>query len=280
MRIKPAVLLLTMLMILLSVTPVLAETCTLCGGEAAGSTYLCADCLTALLRKEESPSTIAITEMLPNADGSVTLIWEDSAANGPYTVYYELLDRAPTPFGWTAVRGTESTAVTLTQLVPGVSYVFTVADAAGNRTKANYYAPAAKDGNEIGAKIRIHTKLIKPNNDGKVLEYPWRVHEFTEENGWQHGLYVKLAYSMLRADRNYAFRLAVEAPNGFADVVYSGSLTLTYGKSEVPAWGFVEMDDYFSYLTRYYGGIPTGEYLVTLYFNGQQIYTTSFDVTE
>ena len=89
---------------------------------------------------------------------------------------------------------------------------------------------------------------------------------------------MKLAYSMLRKTRYYAFSVTVEAPNGFADVVLSGDITLNYGKSEVPAWGFIALDDYFSYLERYYGGVPTGEYLVTMNFDGKPAYTVSFEV--
>ena len=257
--------------------PVLAEECILCGAESGSDAYLCADCLLELLAEKDVSGGLEITDVAVNDNGSVTLSWSDSAGSGPYNVYYELLERAPVPFGWTAAAGMTGNAITLTQLVPGVSYVFTVEDAAGSRVEAVYYAPKVEDGNEIGAKIRIHTKLRK---DRKVLEYPWSASEIAEDNGREHGLYVKMAYSMLRKTRYYAFCITVEAPNGFADVIYSGDLTLNYGKSEVPAWGFVELDDYFSYLERYYGGVPTGEYLVTMHFNGNVVYSVPFTVNE
>ncbi len=257
--------------------PALAEECILCGAESGSDAYLCADCLLELLAEKDVSGGLEITDVAVNDNGSVTLSWSDSAGSGPYNVYYELLERAPVPFGWTAAAGMTGNAITLTQLVPGVSYVFTVEDAAGSRVEAVYYAPKVEDGNEIGAKIRIHTKLRK---DRKVLEYPWSASEIAEDNGREHGLYVKMAYSMLRKTRYYAFCITVEAPNGFADVIYSGDLTLNYGKSEVPAWGFVELDDYFSYLERYYGGVPTGEYKVSMHFDGKHVYTVTFDVSE
>lgn len=271
---------LLMLVLALMLTPALpaaAEACSLCGGETGSDAYLCANCLLGLLEEKDISGGLTIEGVFPNADGSVTLVWDDAADNGPYNVYYELLERAPMPFGWTAATGLSANALTLTQLAPGVSYVFAVEDASGNRAETAYYAPAVQLGNDIGAKIRIHTKV---RYDDKDLYLPFSASEIMQDNGKAHGLYLKLAYSMLARERNYAFSLTVEAPNGFTDVVLSGALTLNYGKSEVPAWGFIALDDYFSCLERYYGGVPTGEYKVTMNFDGKPAYAVEFEVKE
>ena len=72
----------------------------------------------------------------------------------------------------------------------------------------------------------------------------------------------------------------MKAPNDFTDVIFSGTLELLYGRSAVPVWGFIPVDDYFELLQSYYGSIPTGEYDVTLYFNGNEVYTEPFTVVE
>ncbi len=257
--------------------PAAAEGCALCGSETGSDAYLCADCLLGLLEEEDVSGGLIVEGLSPNADGSVTLTWSDTADNGPYSVYYELLERAPIPFGWTAATGVRGSAVTLSQLAPGVSYIFAVEDASGNRVEKAYYAADMQVGNDIGAKIRIHTKV---RYDDKDLYLPFSASEIMQDNGKAHGLYLKMAYSMLARERNYAFSLTVEAPNGFKDVVLSGEMTLNYGKSEVPAWGFIALDDYFSYLERYYGGVPTGEYKVTMNFDGKPAYAVSFGVKE
>ena len=278
MRGKPVMRLLLMLSaLLLLALPAAAEGCALCGSETGSDAYLCADCLLGLLAEEDVSGGLTVEGVFPNADGSVTLTWSDTADNGPYSVYYELLERAPVPFGWTAATGVRGSAVTLSQLAPGVSYVFAVEDASGNRVEKAYYAAAMQLGNDIGAKIRIHTKV---RYDDKDLYLPFSASEIMQDNGKAHGLYLKMAYSMLARERNYAFSLTVEAPNGFKDVVLSGALTLNYGKSEVPAWGFIALDDYFSYLERYYGGVPTGEYKVTMNFDGKPAYAVCFGVRE
>ncbi len=63
-------------------------------------------------------------------------------------------------------------------------------------------------------------------------------------------------------------------------MIFSGTLELHHGNSGVPAWGFIPLDDYFDLLMNYYGGIPTGVYDVTLYFNGQRVYSAPFTVND
>ena len=62
--------------------------------------------------------------------------------------------------------------------------------------------------------------------------------------------------------------------------IFSGNLELHHGVSAIPVWGFIPVDDYFALLQDYYGGIPTGEYDVTLFFNGQKVWSVPFTVNE
>lgn len=279
MRVNSVLRLLALAMVLLMSLslPALAEGCALCGEETGSDTYLCADCMLNLLAEKDTAGELEIIDAQANDDGSVTLSWRDAANNGPYCVYYGLLDSAPVPFGWMAAQNVRGHAVTLTQITPGVSYVFTVADASGHQAAHIFYAPALENGNEIGARLCIRTEI---RLDDKLMEVPFSASEIMLDNGREHGLYINLTYSMLRRTRNYAFTVTVEAPSGFADVVLSGSMTLNSGRSEVPAWRFVGLDDYFSYLERYYGGVPAGEYLVTINFDGKPVHTASFMVKE
>lgn len=266
------------LVLMLSLSlPAFAEDCALCGVETGSDAYLCAACMLNLLSEKDIAGGLEITGAQVNENGSVTLTWQDEANNGPYCVYYELLDTAPVPFGWTAAQSLSGKSITLNHLAPGVSYVFTVADASGHQAEHIFYAPALGNGNEIGAKIRISTKVRR---DNLMKEMPLSASEIMLDNGREHGLYLKLSYSMLRKTRNYAFTITVEAPGGFVDVVMSGDLVLNAGRSELAAWDFIALDDYFSYLERYFGGVPTGEYLVTMNFDGKPAHTVSFVVNE
>ncbi len=278
MRIHMITRLVLALVLMLSLAmPAQAESCALCGQESGNENYLCADCLLTLLEEKDLSGGLSIVGAAPNEDGSVTLIWDDTANNGPYNVYYELLERAPVPFGWTAETGVQTNAATLDQLVPGVSYVFTVEDASGNKADYIYYAPNVKLGNKVGAKIRVTTKMRNGRNH---LGIPFYVGDIQRPATREHGLELKLSYSMLKYTRFYAFSISVEAPNGFTDVVSSGRVTLNYGRSEVPAWNFVNLEDFFGCLERYYGGVPAGEYLVTMSFDGNPACTATFTVNE
>lgn len=268
-----------LLLALLLVCPAaaLADPCALCGSETHSESYLCAACLLDLLEGEARTGGLELGDPIVCEDGSVVVSWSDSADNGPYQVYYELLESAPVPFGWTAARGVQGNSCVLTQLVPGVSYIFTVSDKDGNKVHQVYYAQQPGDGNEIGARIRFKTMR---RHDRTTKNVQWSAEEIAQDNGYTHGLYLRLTYSTLKKTRNYAFCVSVEAPNGFSDVIFSGGLTLDYGKSQVPVWGFIPMDDYFACLESYYGGIPTGEYIVTLYFNGGYVDSSTFEVAE
>ena len=257
--------------------PAAAESCALCGKDTGSDAYLCAACLLDMLAEKDISGGLEITGVETGEDGLVTLTWKDAAAKGPYTVYYALLESASTPFGWTAASNYAGTTLTLPQLAPGVSYVFTVMDADGNRVETTYFAPKPADNNEIGARIRFKTmRLLDRSNK----QNSWSVAEINEDNGYLHGLYLRLTYSTLKTTRFYNFCITVEAPNGFTDVIFSGDLTLRHGKSQVPVWGFINMEDYLSCLDRYYGGIPTGEYIVTMYFDGGYVDSDTFVVAE
>lgn len=255
--------------------PASAESCALCGKESGSDAYLCTACLLSLMEEKDVSGGLEITGTVAEADGSVTLCWNDAANNGPYTVYYELLETAPVAFGWTAAADIDAPCLNLTRLVPGMSYLLTVKDASGNTAEYTYFAPKPGDGNDIGAKIRFKNMRYIYKN---YVSGPWEASEIMRDNGVTHGLYLRLSYSMLKTTRSYAFCVAVEAPNGFADVILSGNLTMGHGKSQVPAWPFIEMDDYFSMLERYYGGVPTGDYTVTMYFNGGEAASEVFTV--
>lgn len=256
----------------------LAESCAVCGNDTGRDSYLCASCMLRLLQGEHVASPLEITEAVRNDDGTVTITWTDEEGNAPYDVYYELLESAPTPFGWTAASGTSETSCTFTRLVPGVSYLFTLEDSRGNKAEYIYYAPVPQTDTEIGATIRVKPRTY----DGK--QYKDRVYispdKAVREGAEEYGLYVRVNYSPLKKNRTYNFLLVVEAPGGYSEVVYSGTLMLHHGRSHLPVWGYVPLADYFDILDEYYGGVPSGDYIVTLYFNGAKVHSDTVPVHE
>ncbi|MBQ8555249.1 MAG: fibronectin type III domain-containing protein [Clostridia bacterium] len=280
MRRHPVILTIIMIvgLMILTTMSALAEGCTLCGGETSGDSYLCTSCLVELLTSDEPASTVTIDAATNNGDGTVTLSWTDSGEGAPYTVYYELLESAPRTFGWTAATGLTDTSLTLTRLVPGVDYSFTVVDKDGRAAEIVYYAPDPGEDTEIGTRIRVKPRS-KHIRVYKTLDHfaAWKI---AADNDYEYGMTVRVNYSMLKKTRHYNFQVVMEAPNGFKDTVYSGTLTLSHGRSYLPLWGFVSVDDYFDLLNTYYGEIPAGDYTVALYLNGALACTDSITVSE
>lgn len=275
---------LVMALLLLMLTPAFAASCTLCGSETGSDDYLCTNCLLALLAQKKEAAPMEVSSCAQNPDGTVTIAWSDAEGNGPYTVTYALLDPAPVAFAWVGAEGLTDTTHTLTRLVPGVSYVITIHDSKGQQIEHIWYAqnPAADPeivaDTKIGAKIQMTPILRSTKANNEVTGFS--LAEITGESTNLHGLRVQLTYSTLIRARNFAFQLVVEAPNGFGEVVYNGALNLSHGKSTIPAWNFISLDEYFSLLQNYYGSIPTGEYTVTICFRGMRINTATFTVGE
>lgn len=265
--------LLVFTLLALTAAPALAATCSLCGGEADNADYLCTDCLVQLLNAERNSGGLEITGAGQGADGVVTLTWTDAEGNAPYAVRYELLEPAPVPFGWTAAEGLQDTSCALTRLVPGVSYVLTVVDSQEHSARITYCAPVPGEENTIGAALRVKPTLRSGTNNA----YPERfsVSEVIT-GGKAHGLNLRVTYSTLRQAHRYAYQFTVTAPNGFSDVVFSGVLELDSGRSTLPAWDFIPLDDYFALLQEHYGSLPTGQYEVTLFLNGSRATSTLF----
>lgn len=255
-----------------------AASCTLCGSETGSDDYLCTDCFLQLLGTEKEEVPLSITGTVQNENGTVTVTWTDDAGNAPYQVRYELLEKAPTPFGWTAAEAVNGNSCTLDRLVPGVSYIISVIDSKGQSAETTWFAPVPGEAERIGAKIRLKPMLRVDRSSKRQKSFS--AAEICGDTGSEHGLYLRLTYSTLKRTRNYAFQIAVEAPNDFADVIFSGTLELHHGKSSIPVWGFIPLDDYFALLKTYYGSVPTGEYDVTLYFDGHEVWTAPFTVAE
>ncbi len=267
------------LLLLLSMLPLsaLADSCVQCGQETGNNDYVCTACLVALLEGEPTATPLTMTRVRRDYEGTVTIQWADAAGNAPYRVMYALLEGAPEPFGWTDCEATYDTQHTLTRLVPGQSYLLTIEDSQGNTLEYPYYAEPAPQKNEIG--MRIFIEPYRRNSYAKNVPCDLTLAQLARP-GYTHALYVSLKYSMLAYGRLYDFQLALHAPNGFTDVIFSGSLEMKPGRSTLPDWGRVPLDDYFSYLNRYYGGIPLGKYTATLYFNGDEVCSDSFTIAK
>ena len=59
--------------LLLTITPALAATCTLCGSETGSADYLCTNCLLTLLHQEREDVPLEVVSAQQNADGTVTV---------------------------------------------------------------------------------------------------------------------------------------------------------------------------------------------------------------
>ncbi len=277
MRMSSILRLFLLILLLATLTvPALAAPCVQCGRETGDDDYLCNLCFVDLLDTSDEPAPLAFKRICRDYWGNVRVQWTDAEGGAPYRVMYAPLEEAPTAFGWTDAEGVTATHHTLGRLVPGVSYVITVADSKGHFIEQVYEAETADVSNRIGAAFTLATQRC--TSDGVPERADFSLAELASGNA--HSLNVQPTYGRLAYGYLYGFHLAVEAPNGFRDVVYSGMLDLSHGDTYLDAWREIPMDGYFDCLERYYGGVPAGEYQVVLYFNGTEIVREPFTVAE
>ncbi len=267
-------LLLLSLLLSLLISPALADPCVQCGKEAGEGEYLCTSCLVSML--ETTPANLSLRRICRDYWGHVRVQWNDPDGNAPYRVTYRLLHDAPVPFGWTDAEGITTNHHTLTRLAPGVGYVITVEDAAGHTLHCTWQQEPATMAQSIGAKLLLDTAVTSPEGLRQLTAFT--LSQLASDNS--HQLAVQPIYSRLAYGHLYSFHLTVTAPNGFTDVVYSGDLDLGPGQTHLETWDHIPMDGYFGYLTRYYGGVPTGAYRVTLYLNGAEAANGCFTIAE
>ncbi len=268
--------LLAFLMIFAMMGSALAGFCTSCGTSLPADAKFCFNCgvkqsSQSTLQKQ---STMTVTGVTENSDGSVTLRWSDSAGNSPYTVKYEFLNPAPDPFHW--YNDTNSRSFTFSWLVPGVDYIFTVEDSKGNEVEYEYNAPRPYRKNEISMRLTIDPKCQTSSGLEDVLRL--EASDIMNRSAAQsYGVQVKLNYSQLAKERNFHYKFCIVAPNGYAEAVWGGTMELRAGRSYLNPW-FIPLDDFFDTMLKYYDEIPVGDYVMSFYYDDIEVLSEIFYV--
>ncbi len=259
-------------------TTALAANCTNCGNPLDAGDKFCGECGAKVKSAPVSSSNLTIDSCVLNEDGTVTVRWTDKAANGPYDVLYSLVDAAPKPFHWMAKENTSGKSYTTDMLVPGVAYYFYVRDNSGNTSSGFLYQPNMPSfNNVIGASLCVEPRgKIHRTTPEEIYFSSYELARNLTRN--EYGLWVNIEYSPLAYPRDYRIQLCIEAPNGFVDTVHNVGYHLPAGRSKIKM-DCMRLNEYFNDLLTFYEEIPTGEYNITMYFDGDIIYDDTFYVS-
>lgn len=239
----------------------LAETwvCPSCSQDNAGN--FCSNC--GQKRPDDSSGgTLSNLRVTVQDNSDVLLRWEDSANSPPYTVTYAHSSWSHYLYDEVEYQGTNAT---LSYLIPGVTYVLTVSNGV-DELVMDYTMPR-----------RIYTEFATGGKYMSLTKTKFSLSDL-EENPTE-SFQVRISWPQLKYDREYAGKLALNTPYGYASLVYHWDtftlenrydyIYMNYAISEWLDW--VEID---------YGSIPTGEYTFELFLDGQLYDYASFTVAK
>jgi len=233
---------------------------------------------------DDVSSTMKITKITDNGDGTVSMRWNDSGSNSPYCVYslqkfsddFEAdLDAALGTF--TCAEDLYSRTVVLDTLVPGVDYWLIVEDCNEDYTWEEYEASTLPRFYEFNTDISIQLKYRRNNAYEEVTSFSASDFNRNRSNT-TYGAYIRLDYPQLARARQYRYMVAISDPTGEVVVDALGDMELDRGRSYT-YWTYYSFDWYLSLLADEHGSLPVGTYTWSLYYDGMFVSSQTFRIT-
>ena len=175
--------------------------------------------------------------------------------------------------------------------IPGKSYDVYVADEGfqilGKKTYRIPDAPEFKNGKmtKKSAKISMEPRKMRSGGDRKKDTKKVKklvaseIRDGLDNKSTVYGVKYNIRMPQLAKGREFFTTIAMEAPNGFMFTVVADTLSFDRVKNGYQnLWFYMIGDTFFDYLYRNTGEIPTGNYKVSLFWDGMWVNTSTFSV--
>ena len=247
---RKRILFLGMIMVLcMFISTAFAESwiCSNCGTTNSGN--FCSNCGQAAPATGEA-STIKNIMFSPQDDGSTIIIWDDSASTSEYLITYT------TDF-WDTVYyiNPVQTASVLKYLIPGVTYQITISNGTSESTES-YTVPRP-----------IFTEFTPYDKYMELTKTDFSLTEL-EENPTMT-FEIRISWPLLKYSRDYTAKFVLDTPFGYCSKVllyesftFENKYTYTYGIYSLQS-------DFLEQVEEDFGSVPTGEYTLEIYMDGQ-----------
>lgn len=189
-------------------------------------------------------------------NGDVILSWDDASNSPPYSVHY----KASYDSGY--FDEIKSKRFVLEYLIPGESYEVTVSNNQSEST-ASYTMPIKVFTDfSTGKKIELNETIfsISKVNGDKTKQYEFQVH-----------------YPQLRSNRSYKAKLVTKTPLGYGGYTWVWSTYEIHSRYAYIYTNF-SMYEFFEGIKSEFEEIPTGQYTLEFYFDGQLYDDFTFNV--
>lgn len=231
-----------------------------------------------------STSGLKITGITNNGDGTVTIRWNDSAADSPYTVYS--LQKFTNNFDsdlnadvgvFICTENVTSRMTVLDSLVPGQDYWLIVEDSDGDYVYKDYDGGSLPRFYEFNTDISIQLKYRRNNAYEEVTSFSASDFNRNRANT-TYGAYIRLDYPQLARARQYRYMVSITNPAGDVVTDSLGDMDLSRGRSYT-YWTYYSLDWYLGLMADNYGTLPLGTYTWSLYYDGLFVGSQTFRVT-
>lgn len=259
--------------------------CTECGTRLGAAAPTAAPEMKYLATSDCGMSIISVE---PVGNGYITVSWEDLNGNAPYAARFiqNTTGDFIADYAHNIIRlettDLTGTSYTYQYLVPGVSYWLVITNAEGDNVHIQYDTPVSGTFTDFTV-TASRQPMLRAASGSAVSDLEVSAFSAAEiaMNVSEPGLYLRVDYPALDANREYVAQLVITDPNGFALVDSAGMLPFeAYENGAYRYWEFFSLDWYFGVLDRMCDTVPTGEHTLTLYLDGKWAAETTFTVGE
>lgn len=233
---------------------------------------------------EQEEEGVLIDSANHNGDGTLTLSWHGGVA--PYKIY-GVIKKSDDFFAdreeamarglyWSYLSDLQETTCTVADLIPGVDYWIVVMDAEENGRYQHILASETKDFTDFPVTLEVAPRTRTGETVSEIASIPADVAGLADDP--EYGARVMLYYSNPGEARELNWKAVVQTPDGDRYVRATTVATLGAGEGRQRGWSFLSMDWDFSTQLKKKGAVPEGEWLISLYLDGDLVGTGSFTV--
>ena len=225
-----------------------------------------------------------LNETVKTDKGRVTISWEDSENNSPYSVSYEYVGKGNAVQSQYREDKTYSKSCTIGDLIPGKTYRIGVTDCKGKTVYHTYSLPTPstfEDGLLKASSIKVKIEL-KQKNDSASDTTASNISELraadiiANRGKKEYGFRYSMDYPKLARSRSYHTQIAITAPNDFLECELNEDVE--YGAEYSGRYYYLLGDWTFWKIYYLSSSIPKGTWKVDLYWDGMHVNQSTFEV--
>ena len=230
-----------------------------------------------------APALAQVDSVKSNGDGSFTI-----SCSGSNIIYLLVAPKQSDSFRddystyyFTTYNYDGEKPFTMYYMAPGQSYWLATVDSSYKLSSGYLYeAPPVQDFSEFRQHPNLSDWQLKKTNasGSRISVNSFSLQEITSSlDTMDFGVAYHINYPQLKNPRHYIEQIVFTAPSGLKCVENAFEQELPAGQTYAYCT-FYPFDDYFQYLLNRQGSIEPGVYRMTLFWNGQEVDSHTFQI--